>query len=64
MTGRVCDIGNLMPVDEAISRLLDQAPPPPLARCVPGGGGRVLPERRDHRQSVGAGGRAIEGWRA
>jgi molybdopterin molybdotransferase len=34
MTGRVCDIGNLMPVDEAISRLLDQAPPPPLAQMV------------------------------
>ncbi|WPN60324.1 gephyrin-like molybdotransferase Glp [Pseudomonas sp. P9_31] len=34
MTGRVCDIGNLMPVDEAISRLLDQAPPPPPAQMV------------------------------
>ncbi|KNH28412.1 molybdenum cofactor biosynthesis protein MoaA [Pseudomonas syringae] len=34
MTGRVCDLGNLMPVDEAISRLLDQAPPPPLAQMV------------------------------
>jgi molybdopterin molybdotransferase len=34
MTGRVCDIGNLMPVDEAISRLLDQAPPPLLAQMV------------------------------
>ncbi|UVK96842.1 gephyrin-like molybdotransferase Glp [Pseudomonas sp. B21-048] len=34
MTGRVCDMGNLMPVDEAISRLLDQAPPPPLAQRV------------------------------
>jgi molybdopterin molybdotransferase len=34
MTGRVCDIGDLMPVDEAISRLLDQAPPPPLAQMV------------------------------
>lgn len=34
MTGRVCDIGNLMPVDEAIRRLLDQAPPPPLAQLV------------------------------
>ncbi|WP_237885496.1 molybdopterin molybdotransferase MoeA [Pseudomonas sp. PGPR40] len=34
MTGRVCDIGNLMPVDEAISRLLDHAPPPPLAQMV------------------------------
>lgn len=34
MTGRVCDIGNLMPVDEAISRLLDQAPPSPLAQMV------------------------------
>lgn len=34
MTVRVCDIGNLMPVDEAISRLLDQAPPPPPAQRV------------------------------
>jgi molybdopterin molybdotransferase len=34
MSGRVCDLGNLMPVDEAISRLLDQAPPPPLAQMV------------------------------
>ncbi|MGF6331223.1 molybdopterin molybdotransferase [Pseudomonas sp. BS3782 TE3695] len=34
MTGRVCDLGNLMPVDEAISRLLDQAPPPPPAQMV------------------------------
>jgi molybdopterin molybdotransferase len=34
MSGRVCDLGNLMPVDEAISRLLDQAPPPPLAQKV------------------------------
>ena len=35
MTGRVCDLGNLMPVDEAISRLLDQAPPPPAAQVIP-----------------------------
>lgn len=44
MNGRVCDIGNLMPVDEAISRLLDQAPPPPLAHMIPLGQamGRVL----------------------
>ncbi|GID07401.1 gephyrin-like molybdotransferase Glp [Pseudomonas sp. 008] len=35
MSGRVCDLGNLMPVDKAISRLLDQAPPPPLAQMVP-----------------------------
>ncbi|WLG48318.1 gephyrin-like molybdotransferase Glp [Pseudomonas sp. FP1742] len=34
MSGRVCDLGHLMPVDEAISRLLDQAPPPPLAQMV------------------------------
>ncbi|MHC8394507.1 molybdopterin molybdotransferase MoeA [Pseudomonas sp. LB3P93] len=34
MTGRVCDLGNLMPVDEAIDRLLDQAPPPPLAQMI------------------------------
>ncbi|MBK5395371.1 molybdopterin molybdotransferase MoeA [Pseudomonas sp. TH39(2020)] len=34
MTGRVCDLGHLMPVDEAISRLLDQAPPPPLAQKI------------------------------
>ncbi|MGF6401085.1 molybdopterin molybdotransferase [Pseudomonas frederiksbergensis] len=35
MTGRVCDLGHLMPVDEAISRLLDQAPPPPLSHMIP-----------------------------
>ncbi|MCU0117878.1 molybdopterin molybdotransferase MoeA [Pseudomonas sp. B2M1-30] len=35
MTGRVCDLGNLMPVDEAIGRLLDQAPPPPAAQVIP-----------------------------
>lgn len=34
MTGRVCDLGNLMPVDEAIDRLLDQAPPPPPAQMI------------------------------
>ncbi|RON37962.1 gephyrin-like molybdotransferase Glp [Pseudomonas brassicacearum] len=34
MTGRVCDLGHLMPVDEAISRLLDLAPPPPLAQKI------------------------------
>ncbi|MDR6924303.1 gephyrin-like molybdotransferase Glp [Pseudomonas sp. BE134] len=34
MTGRVCDLGHLMPVDEAISRLLEQAPPPPLAQKI------------------------------
>ena len=34
MTGRVCDLGQLMPVDEAISHLLEQAPPPPLAQKI------------------------------
>lgn len=34
MTGRVCDLGSLMPVDEAIIRLLDQAPPPPLVQRI------------------------------
>ena len=34
MTGRVCDLGHLMPVDEAINRLLEQAPPPPLAQKI------------------------------
>ena len=34
MTGRVCDLGHLMPVDEAIQRLLDQAPIPPLAQMI------------------------------
>ncbi|AZE54686.1 Molybdopterin molybdenumtransferase [Pseudomonas synxantha] len=34
MTGRVCDLGQLMPVDEAIRRLLDQAPTPPLAQMI------------------------------
>ncbi|VVO07228.1 gephyrin-like molybdotransferase Glp [Pseudomonas fluorescens] len=44
MSGLVCDSGKLMPVDEAITRLLDQAPPPPpvekilLDQCL----GRVL----------------------
>lgn len=32
MSARVCDLGSLMPVDEAIRRLLDQAPPPPRGR--------------------------------
>ncbi|HEX8540304.1 MAG TPA: gephyrin-like molybdotransferase Glp [Pseudomonas sp.] len=35
MTGPVCDRGHLMPVDEAIHRLLDQVPPPPLAHMIP-----------------------------
>jgi molybdopterin molybdotransferase len=35
MTGTVCDRGNLMPVDEAIHRLLDQVPPPPLSHMIP-----------------------------
>ena len=35
MTGPVCDRGNLMPVDEAIHRLLDQVPPPPLSHMIP-----------------------------
>ncbi|OOG11185.1 molybdopterin molybdotransferase MoeA [Pseudomonas sp. C9] len=35
MTGRVCDSGQLMPVDEAISHLLDQAPPPPSVQTIP-----------------------------
>ncbi|VVM72733.1 Molybdopterin molybdenumtransferase [Pseudomonas fluorescens] len=34
MTGRVCDLVHLMPVDEAISRLLDQAPPPPQVQTI------------------------------
>ncbi len=34
MTGRVCDLGSLIPVDEAIIRLLDQAPPPPLVQRI------------------------------
>ncbi|AZE72315.1 Molybdopterin molybdenumtransferase [Pseudomonas synxantha] len=34
MTGGVCDHGHLMPVDEAIQRLLDQAPTPPLAQMI------------------------------
>ncbi|EPJ80226.1 molybdenum cofactor biosynthetic protein A1 [Pseudomonas sp. CFII64] len=35
MTGPVCDSGHLMPVDEAIQRLLDQVPPPPLSHMIP-----------------------------
>ena len=35
MTGPVCDSGHLMPVDEAIQRLLDQVPPPPLSQMIP-----------------------------
>lgn len=34
MSGRVCDSGVLMPVDEAIAHLLDQAPPPPPVQRV------------------------------
>lgn len=34
MTARVCDLGHLIPVDEAIHRLLDQAPSPPLAQMI------------------------------
>ncbi|MGS0737474.1 molybdopterin molybdotransferase MoeA [Pseudomonas sp. GG8] len=35
MTGPVCDSGNLMPVDEAISRLLSQVRPPPPVQKIP-----------------------------
>lgn len=35
MSGPVCDSGKLMPVDEAIVRLLDQAPPPPPVQKIP-----------------------------
>ncbi|SCZ32031.1 MULTISPECIES: gephyrin-like molybdotransferase Glp [unclassified Pseudomonas] len=34
MSGKVCDSGVLMPVDEAIRHLLDQAPPPPPVQRV------------------------------
>lgn len=34
MSGRVCDLGRLMPVDEAVSRLLAQAPPPPPVEMI------------------------------
>ncbi|WP_158456061.1 gephyrin-like molybdotransferase Glp [Pseudomonas fluorescens] len=34
MSSRVCDSGVLMPVDEAIRHLLDQAPPPPPVQRV------------------------------
>lgn len=34
MTGKVCDSGKLMPVDQAISHLLEQAPPPPAQQTV------------------------------
>ncbi|VVN89084.1 gephyrin-like molybdotransferase Glp [Pseudomonas fluorescens] len=35
MSGPVCDSGKLMPVDEAIARLLDKAPPPPPVQKIP-----------------------------
>ncbi|AHL33777.1 molybdenum cofactor biosynthesis protein MoaA [Pseudomonas brassicacearum] len=35
MSGKVCDSGLLMPVDDAIRHLLDQAPPPPPVQRVP-----------------------------
>jgi molybdopterin molybdotransferase len=35
MSARVCDSGHLMPVDEAIQRLLDKAPAPPLPQMIP-----------------------------
>jgi molybdopterin molybdotransferase len=35
MTGPVCDSGKLMPVDEAIDRLLNQAPLPPPSQKIP-----------------------------
>lgn len=35
MSGRVCDLGQLMPVDDAIAHLLDQVPPPPTAQMIP-----------------------------
>ncbi len=34
MSGRVCDLGHLMPVDDAIAHLLDQVPPPPAAQVI------------------------------
>ncbi|UVL54205.1 gephyrin-like molybdotransferase Glp [Pseudomonas sp. B21-035] len=34
MSGRVCDSGKLIPVDQAIRHLLEQAPPPPAAQMV------------------------------
>jgi molybdopterin molybdotransferase len=34
MSGRVCDLGHLMPVDDAIAHLLDQVPPPPAAQMI------------------------------
>ncbi|MDQ0127017.1 molybdopterin molybdotransferase [Pseudomonas lini] len=34
MSARVCDLGSLMPVDEAIRRLLDQVAPPPPAQMI------------------------------
>jgi molybdopterin molybdotransferase len=35
MTVSVCDSGHLMPVDQAISRLLEQAPSPPPVQMIP-----------------------------
>ena len=34
MSGRVCDLGHLMPVEDAIAHLLDQVPPPPAAQMI------------------------------
>ncbi|MNI21291.1 Molybdopterin molybdenumtransferase [compost metagenome] len=35
MNGCGCDLGHLMPVDDAIAHLLEQVPPPPLAQMIP-----------------------------
>lgn len=34
MSAGVCDLGHLMPVDDAIAHLLDQVPPPPTAQVI------------------------------
>ncbi|MGO4003237.1 MULTISPECIES: gephyrin-like molybdotransferase Glp [Pseudomonas] len=34
MSAGVCDLGHLMPVDDAIAHLLDQVPPPPAAQMI------------------------------
>ena len=46
MNTRVCDSGQLMPVDEAIEQLLAQAPPAPPTEVIPLGqaAGRVIAE--------------------
>jgi len=57
MNTRVCDSGQLMPVDEAIEQLLAQAPPAPPTEVIPLGqaAGRVIAEELFHLSTCRAG---------